>query len=155
MFEHLGTYISVNSSLKILTIPILLFLHCIDLDLILLNSFQHTGTGNLTETNEKNTSTWSLKTTSLRTNRAYVKYYSLAANTIVMVFIPAMTLLVTFIGLCKNIPGGKTKRKTLRILGIIMGMFLVCHLPKVRILHSDAVWPRLLFLKKKWLYLNN
>ena len=93
--------------------------------------FQGTGTANMTET-DKNNSTWSLKLTDLRNNSVYVKYYSLITSGVVMVLIPGMVLFGTFIRLHKNIPEGKTKRKILKILGIIMLLFLICHVPKVR-----------------------
>ena len=86
----------------------------------------------MTET-DKNNSTWSLKPTDLRNNSNYVKYYSLITSGVVMVLIPGIVLFGTFIRLHQNIPEGKTKRKILRILGIIMILFLICHVPKVRI----------------------
>ena len=87
---------------------------------------------------DKNNSTWSLKPTDLRNNSNYVKYYSLITSGVVMVLIPGIVLFGTFIRLHQNIPEGKTKRKILRILGIIMILFLICHVPKVRISNQKS-----------------
>ena len=91
----------------------------------------------MTET-DKNNSTWSLKPTDLRNNSNYVKYYSLITSGVVMVLIPGIVLFGTFIRLHQNIPEGKTKRKILRILCIIMILFLICHVPKVRISNQKS-----------------
>ena len=72
-----------------------------------------------------------LQFTKMRQNSLYVQYYSLMGSCLVMVFIPVFILFSTYFMLKRNIPMGSTKRKTMRIMAVIIIMFIVCHMPKV------------------------
>ncbi len=73
-----------------------------------------------------------LQNTELRDNQHYVQYYGLIGSCIVMVLIPALILLLTCTALRRAIPDGSQKKKILRIMVIVIIMFVICHVPKVR-----------------------
>ena len=75
---------------------------------------------------------WIITHTPLRLNKTYVQGYSLIFSTIIMVIVPVMILIVAFVKLYKAIPQGSTRSRTMRIMGVIIVMFLICHLPKVQ-----------------------
>ena len=67
----------------------------------------------------------------LRKNETYIRWYSLIGSSIVMIILPVLIMVSTYISLCRSIPTGSTKRKTINIVLIIVCMFMTCHLPKV------------------------
>ena len=69
--------------------------------------------------------------TDLRKNEMYVRYYALLGSSIVMIILPVLILVTTYITLCRSIPTGSTKKRTINIVLIIVFMFVICHLPKV------------------------
>ena len=73
-----------------------------------------------------------LRNTDLRRNPVYIKYYSLMGSTVIMVLVPVVILIIACISMHKAIPAGNQKQRTLRIMTIIILMFSVCHVPKVR-----------------------
>ena len=75
---------------------------------------------------------WVITYTNLRTNAAYVHGYSLIGSTIIMVVIPGIILVGTFVMLHREIPHGNTRNRTMSIMGVIIVMFLICHIPKVK-----------------------
>jgi hypothetical protein len=62
----------------------------------------------------------------------YIKYYSLMGSTVVMVFVPVIILITACISMHQAIPAGNQKQRTLRIMTVIILMFTVCHVPKVK-----------------------
>jgi len=70
--------------------------------------------------------------TSLRTDKAYVKGYSLIFSSLVMVVMPVVILSFAFYKLFSATPQGNVRNRTARIIGVIILMFILCHLPKVR-----------------------
>jgi hypothetical protein len=62
----------------------------------------------------------------------YIKYYSLMGSTVVMVLVPVIILITACISMHKAIPAGNQKQRTLRIMTVIILMFTVCHVPKVK-----------------------
>lgn len=79
-------------------------------------------------------------TTELRENANYVQLYSLIGSAIVMVIIPFLALLVAFGSLYTSLMSGSQKKKTLRLMTIIIVMFLLCHSPKVRLaIHKESI----------------
>ena len=82
------------------------------------------------ETNT-NITKYSMGFTDLRKNGMYVRYYSLLGSTMVMIILPVLILVTTYISLCRSIPTGTTKKRTINIVLIIIFMFIICHLPKV------------------------
>ena len=72
------------------------------------------------------------QSTSLRDSPLYLKYYSLIGSLIVMVLIPIIILITTCIYLRSAIPDGQHKEKISRIMIIIICMFMVAHVPKVK-----------------------
>jgi hypothetical protein len=63
----------------------------------------------------------------------YIKYYSLMGSTVVMVLVPVIILITACISMHKAIPAGNQKQRTLRIMTVIILMFTVCHVPKVKV----------------------
>ena len=51
----------------------------------------------------------------------------------VVVLVPVVILITACVSMHKAIPAGNQKQRTLRIMTIIILMFTVCHVPKVRI----------------------
>ena len=80
---------------------------------------------------EKQEITYMLQFTELRRNDIYVRYYGLIGSGIIMVLLPVLILISTFITLKRSIPKGSAKNKTMGIMAIIIFMFVTCHLPKV------------------------
>ena len=76
-----------------------------------------------------------LKTTARRSamidNESYYFFYHLLGSCIVMILIPAVILLWAYCSFRKMTPTGANKRRTHRIMLIIITMFFVCHCPKV------------------------
>ena len=75
---------------------------------------------------------FTFQSTSLRDSSLYLKYYSLIGSLIVMVLIPIIILITTCIYLRSAIPDGQHKAKISRIMIIIICMFVVAHVPKVK-----------------------
>ena len=69
--------------------------------------------------------------TDLRKNGTYVRYYSLLGSAVVMIILPVLIMVTTYISLCRSIPTGTTKKRTINIVLTIIFMFVICHLPKV------------------------
>ena len=76
-----------------------------------------------------------VKTTARRSdmidNESYFFFYHLLGSCIVMILIPAVILLWAYCSFRKMTPTGANKRRTHRIMLIIITMFFVCHCPKV------------------------
>ena len=64
-------------------------------------------------------------------NPLYVLYYSLIVSGIVMLIIPVSIMIRVCCSFRTAIPPGAQRHKTLRIMSIIIGMFMICHIPKV------------------------
>ena len=75
---------------------------------------------------------FSFQSTSMRESALYVKYYSLIGSLIVMVLIPIIILITACVYLRSAIPDGQHKEKISRIMIIIICMFIVAHVPKVK-----------------------
>ncbi len=71
--------------------------------------------------------------TTLRRNASYIQYYSLIGSSVVMVFVPFIALLLAYCSIHRTMVTGNQKKKTLRLMTIIIMLFLICHMPKVNI----------------------
>ena len=74
-----------------------------------------------------------LENTRLRKHPFYIKFYTVATTSVVMVFAPIILLLLSIASFYKLIPSGNQRNNLLRMLFIITIMFVMCHTPKVRI----------------------
>ena len=82
------------------------------------------------ETNNTITN-YTLEFTDLRKNEVYLWYYSLLGSFIVVLFVPFLILVTTYIKLCRSIPRGSTRNQMINIVLIIILMFIICHLSTV------------------------
>ena len=73
-----------------------------------------------------------LRSTDLRRNPIYIKWYFAIVSSIVMIFAPVGTLLITCIYCYVTVPSRNHRKKLCRVLLIITAMFVLCHIPKVR-----------------------
>ena len=66
--------------------------------------------------------------------------------------VSALILVGTFVMLHREIPHGNTRKRTMSIMGVIIVMFLICHIPKVRKFFNSAQYAEArCYPKKRWL----
>jgi len=101
---------------------------------------QRTDTLQWDEETKSNITKAEMKFTDLRKNSSYVRWYSLIGSTIVMILLPILILVTTYISLCRTIPRGSTKKRTVSIVVVIIFMFIVCHLPKAFLTGYEIIY---------------
>lgn len=87
-----------------------------------------------------NTTKPDMRFTNLRKDSTYVRWYSLIGSTIVMILLPVVIMVTTYITLCRTIPKGSTKKRTVSIVAVIIFMFVICHLPKAFLTAYEIIY---------------
>ena len=101
---------------------------------------QRTDTLQWDEETNSNITKPGMRFTELRKNPIYVRWYGLIGSTIVMILLPVLILVTTYISLCRTIPKGSTKKRTVSIVVVIIFMFIICHLPKAFLTGYEIIY---------------
>ena len=101
---------------------------------------QRTDTFQWDEETNSNITKPGMRFTELRKTPIYVRWYGLIGSTIVMILLPVLILVTTYISLCRTIPKGSTKKRTVSIVVVIIFMFIICHLPKAFLTGYEIIY---------------